>query len=345
MTLTAKAAINCDQVYAMVVGIETYELGADYDLDGPAQDGLNFINWLLSRGVLPGNIRFFVSPLAKNADVELQAKKLGISTSSATREQIDRYIRDELITEQAKGEGLYVFWGGHGVLSKTHDTDRRLLFADTTEANKLNLLIKTLVQGLSTSAHGAGFHRQIFLVDACANSYFQGLYETVQAEAAGQRYSAMNEQMKAEQSVLFAVAEYEVAKNSLGAGLFSAAVLAELQEQPLWPDMKALAERVQADFKRQNESEPDYLWVKRGGWEEVIDNFRYEKMRAPVSGVTSSKEKRLIQEIGLLEEKLNRCFEKRLLTDDPDRQVTLEKLEEKLERDIANKKRELENES
>jgi Caspase domain len=278
MISMTEAAMNSDQVYALVVGIETYELGADYNLPGPAQDGLNFINWLLSQGVLPGHIRFFVSPLAENVDVRSQAEKRDIKTSPATRDAIDGYIRNELITEQAKGEGLYVFWGGHGILTKTHSADRRLLFADTTAVNKLNLDVNSLVQALSTSAHGAGFNRQIFLVDACANSYFQGLYETLQGEAAGHGYSATGEQVKAEQSVLFAAAEYEVAKNSLGTGLFSAAVLAELQGQPLWPDMKALVERVQADFKKENKPEPDYLWLKRGGWQEVIDNFRYEKV-------------------------------------------------------------------
>ena len=277
MTVTAKTALNCDQVYALVVGIETYELGADYDLDGPAQDGLNFIDWLLAQGVVPRHIRFFVSPLVENADVRSQAQKRGITPYPATRDAIDGYIRNELTTGQAKGEGLYVFWGGHGILTKTQSATRRLLFADTTAANKLNLDINSLVRALSTSAHGAGFSRQIFLVDACANSYFQGLYETVQGEAAGQQYSATGEQVRAEQSVLFAAAEYEVAKNSLGTGLFSAAVLAELQGQPLWPDMKSLTERVQADFKRKNKPEPDYFWLKRGGWQEVIDNFRYGK--------------------------------------------------------------------
>lgn len=286
MISIAEAAMNCDQVHALVVGIETYELGADYNLPGPAQDGLNFIDWLLSQGVVPGHIRFFVSPLAENADVRSQAQKRGITPYPATRADIDGYIRNELITEQAKGEGLYVFWGGHGILTKTHSTTRRLLFADTTAANKLNLNVNSLVQALSTSAHGAGFNRQIFLVDACANNYYQGLYETVQGEAAEQRYSATGEQMKAEQSVLFAAAEYEVAKNSLGTGLFSAAVLAELQGQPLWPDMKALVERVQADFKKQNKPKPDYLWVKEHDYAEF--SGKIQQTRALLKTVQQS---------------------------------------------------------
>ena len=54
-----------------------------------------------------------------------------------------------------------------------------------------------------------------------------------------------------------------------------------------------------------------------------------------------NKEDRLKEEIGLLEAQLNRCFEKRLLTEDPDREVKLEKLEETLEKKIAAKKAEL----
>jgi len=55
----------------------------------------------------------------------------------------------------------------------------------------------------------------------------------------------------------------------------------------------------------------------------------------------SSKKERLRKEIQLLQEQLERCFEKRLLTDDPDREVKLERLEQELERKIAEKQSEL----
>jgi hypothetical protein len=279
-------AINCDQVHALVVGVETYELGPAYNLDGPAQDGLNFIDWLLSQGVLPGNIRFFVSPLPKNADVRSQAAQLGIKTSPATREAIDGYIREELITEQAKGEGLYVFWGGHGILTKTHSTTRRLLFADTSAANKLNLDVNSLVQALSRSAYSTGFRKQIFLVDACAKKAYQELHEMVQSEVAGQRYSATGEQDSAEQFVMFAAVDYGVALNGLDTGLFSSAVLAELQGQPLWPDMKVLAERVKASFEAQNRPEV-YWWIRGQGYEEFSKQI--QQTRALLKTVQQSE--------------------------------------------------------
>ncbi|MEM9091196.1 MAG: toll/interleukin-1 receptor domain-containing protein [Cyanobacteria bacterium P01_F01_bin.53] len=59
------------------------------------------------------------------------------------------------------------------------------------------------------------------------------------------------------------------------------------------------------------------------------------------SGQYLDKAGRLRKEISLLKEKLNKCFETRLLTTDPDRLVTLENLEAKLEKDIAIKEKEL----
>ncbi len=333
-----EAVMNGDQVYALVVGIETYELGANCDLDGPAQDGLNFIEWLLSRGVAPGHIRFFVSPLAQNADVRSQAEKLGVTPYPATRDAIDAYIRNELITEQAKGEGLYVFWGGHGILTKTHSATRRLLFADTTAANKLNLDVNSLVQALSTSARDAGFNRQIFLVDVCANSYFQGLYETVQGEAAGQRYSAMGEQDSAEQFVMFAAADYEVAKNASGSGMFSSAVLAELEEQPLWPNLKAVADRVQESLRAKAQPEPLYWWIKDRMSEEIVrQTQRTRELLSAVqhSGLSIVKKRVLEKRLKMLEaqyEALNEQYDDCL---DAGVQVVLKSKIDKLETALA----------
>ncbi len=56
----------------------------------------------------------------------------------------------------------------------------------------------------------------------------------------------------------------------------------------------------------------------------------------------SSKAVRLTKEIELLKAKLERTFEKRMLTDDPAREVLLENLEQKLEADIALKQGQLE---
>jgi inactive STAND len=50
---------------------------------------------------------------------------------------------------------------------------------------------------------------------------------------------------------------------------------------------------------------------------------------------------RLSEEIGQLKKKLDRCFEKRLLTDDPEKEIDLETLEERLDAQIKQKEKEL----
>ena len=258
-------SVDPGQVHALVVGIETYQFGKD--LDGPAKDGLRFIDWLLAHGVLPKHIHFFVSPLAQNADVEFQSGERGLDVYPATRDAIDKFIRDELLVTY--GQALYVFWGGHGVLTKTHQPTRQLLFADTTASNKLNLNIGSLAQALCTSKRGLGFGKQLFVIDACANKAFQGLYEAIQAESGGHEYSSMGETSQAEQVVMFACSEYGIAKNVSGAGVFSVAVMAELAGKSLFPEIQPLMDGVRDLLLKQGMPEPDYLWMKFGNQETI----------------------------------------------------------------------------
>ena len=183
----------------------------------------------------------------------------------ATHDLITSTIRSQLTSESSRGDLLYVFWGGHGIITKTDATTRRLFFADTDDDTKWNLNVNSLVEALGTAAHGAGFSRQVFFIDACANAFYQGLAQIIQGEAAGIKFAASGEVERDEQFVFFASPEYEVATNdaNAGTGRFSQAVLEELKGQPLLPDMKAIAERIQADFLKNQKIQPVY-WLKLG---------------------------------------------------------------------------------
>ena len=268
--------IQPENVYALVVGIEKYKAGSEWDLNGPANDALKFANWLLERDVKPENIQLFLSPLDVNMEVLEKAKAKGLSPFPADRNHIDSAIRSKLTSEGNCGDLLYVFWGGHGVVTKIDATTRRLFFADTDNINKWNLNFDSLVQALSTFAHSSGFKQQNFVIDACANTYYQGLYQTIGAESAASKFSTNGEQGKGEQFVLFAAAEYDVAINEAieGTGRFSNAVLDELQQKPLLPDMKALAEQIKANFRERKQSEPVYKWLKVGDDEEEDNRIK-----------------------------------------------------------------------
>lgn len=332
------AEVNPKNVYALVVGIETYQLGADYDLDGPARDGLRFIEWLRSHNVPADNIRFFVSPLAENTEVVSQAAKHGVNAYPATRDAIDKHIRGKLLNLKVFGEVLYVFWGGHGILTKTDRATRQLLFADTTAADKLNLNFESLQQALATSAHGVGFEKQFFIVDACANRYFQDLYEVIQAKAGEQQYSSTGEKARAEQVVMFACEAYDVARNVAGTGVFSSAVLAELKDRSLLPDMQLLMTRVRNRLLEQQMPEPYYLWVKVGNQETISDQREglqgaSASSKTELTGMKHLKTKRLQHQLDRVREQHK--AESELLGEtsgaiDAQREQTVERLERKI---------------
>ena len=273
MTATA---IQPAKVYALVVGIEKYQAGSAYDLNGPANDALKFSSWLLNQGVEPEHISLFLSPLEQNQGMRLAAEAKGLIPVPATHDLISNTIRSQLTNESSRGDLLYVFWGGHGIITKTNTTVRRLFFADTDDNTKWNLNVNSFVEALSTSAYGSGFSQQIFLIDACANVFYQGLAQTMQGETAGIEFAASGEADRAEQFALFASAEYEVATNAsdVGTGHFSQAILENLQGQPLLPDMKQLVERIRSGFLEKQKQPPVYWWLKNEGSQRVIDNTK-----------------------------------------------------------------------
>jgi hypothetical protein len=275
--------IQPENVYALVVGIEKYKGGSDWDLNGPAKDALKFASWLLDLGVKPDHIQLFLSPLDKNVGVLEEAKAKGLNPLPADRNHIDSAIRSKHTSQGNRGDLLHVFWGGHGFITKTGATTRRLFFADTDNISKWNLDFNSLVEALSTFATGSGFKLQNFWIDACANTHYQGLYETIGAEAAASKFITNGEQGKAEQFVLFASAEYEVATNEsdVGTGRFSRAVLNELEgQQSLLLDMEALAKRIQADFLEKRTQPPVYWWIKNGENQRVVDNTKLSRFSA-----------------------------------------------------------------
>ena len=430
--------VDPGNVYALVVGIEQYQAGPAYDLNGPAKDALGFVHWLLTHGVQPANIQLFLSPLDQNREVLAEAETQGLTPQEATRDRISRTITDRFVDQGERERGLYVFWAGHGFITKLDTTTRRLLFADTDTRNKWNLDFDTLLQAFQTAQHGAVFPRQIFFIDACANPMFRDFYPTLQAAAAGEGFATSGTQGQAEQFALFAAAEYAVATNltQVGTGRFSRAVLEELQAQPLWPNMPELTSKIKANFRDQQHLEPVFWSVSLGGGDRDVTDTISQRITArpaptiamsaserfqlintlndlpvvqfgilvktlnPPGGImsppstaqglrssellgwiegptgpglnelqailgqvmvrastaqypnnstkpstnntsSSSKKDRLQKEIQMLEAQLERCFEKRLLTNDPDAEVKLENLENKLERNIALKKSEL----
>ena len=68
-----------EHTHAVVVGIEKYETGKDWDLNGPAVDASRFVVWLRNSGVPAVNIHLFIEPLADNKQgIEQRLAAVGI---------------------------------------------------------------------------------------------------------------------------------------------------------------------------------------------------------------------------------------------------------------------------
>ncbi|MGW3940701.1 effector-associated domain 2-containing protein [Streptomyces phaeochromogenes] len=142
------------RVHALIVGIEAYAAGGSWDLPGPARDALAFRRLLLAAGVPEGNLRLHLAPLPPfSPDVPYAG------ADHAT-------LRSTLVNElpSRRGDFLWVWWGGHGVLDRAGHL--RLFCADATIADKLGVDLESALERYSSDAV-SGFSEQLWIVDAC----------------------------------------------------------------------------------------------------------------------------------------------------------------------------------
>jgi hypothetical protein len=233
--------------HAVIVGIERYEIG--WELDGAVADALRAAGWLRAAGVPAGQIVLVVDAIDGNRQsTQRAAQQLGIvPRTSATRDGILKIFTDEI--SEAGGDTLVVFWGGHGVLAD--DGDRALITADATSGDKRNIRLDDLLRYLVDQVVRR-FHRQVVIVDACANFFESMKSRTVLTRATFP--TSPNRRHGVEQFVLYAAAQGQSAghKQAARSGEFSAVVLDQLYPSggPRWPpDLPALSAHVAQHFK------------------------------------------------------------------------------------------------
>ncbi|MBC1238651.1 caspase family protein [Nostoc sp. 2RC] len=254
--------VKPERTYALVVGIEKYDTGSHSDLDGPVRDALGFVKWLREQTVPLENILLFLSPLDKNRHLLEEIKS---SVKPANRDEINRAITNTL--RQKSGDLLFIFWGGHGIVTTTNTESRRLFFANA----PLNLDIDSLLTFLRSDYFESGFGRQIFFVDACAEDVedpgrLPGA-ESFSNSALPVRYR--------EQFVVFATKAGGVARNITArqTGLFSEVLREELAKkslESLLQTMNELTQRLEERFQALREQgsakqTPIYFWYQ--DWE------------------------------------------------------------------------------
>ncbi|WP_406179587.1 effector-associated domain 2-containing protein [Streptomyces sp. NBC_01006] len=240
--MTGTAAPAPERTFAVVVGIERYAAGSGWDLPGPAGDALRFRSWLLRAGVPEQNVLLHLVPLTDP----------GVPYRPADHATLRQLVVSGL--HSLRGEALWVWWGGHGVLDRAERL--RLFCADATTTDKRNLDLDSMRRTLASDTL-PGFGRQIWIVDACQTFEEEyGFQHTLPAETlpVGRRVQSHH------QTLLLAATRGQRATNDpgRGTGLFSASVLEALDSRrgavgagtPQWADPEALFGDVQERVER-----------------------------------------------------------------------------------------------
>jgi hypothetical protein len=232
--------VNPAQSHAIVVGIEKYDIGNTWDLDGPAVDAARFIRWLRSRGVPAPNIRLFAAPLERNKG---ELASLDVPAWPAD----SKTVIDALGHFAGRtGELIFLFWGGHGV---SGEDSRRLFYSDVSQ----NLLRSSQFPALLRFFRSlGGFSRQVFFVDTCAN--YVELMQS-QVALADVAFPSGLPDGGVSQYVLFGAGAGEFAANdsALRTGAFSSCLLEGLEVSPTteWPPpLPAVQSQLEASMLR-----------------------------------------------------------------------------------------------
>ena len=247
---------------ALLVGIEKYNAGADWNLDGPAHDVLRMAQWLHRQGIPAENLTIFLSPLDSNSMIAEQIQNLtGSTPTSATQSN----IRDKLTTKlQQESASLFIFyWGGHGWV--TQEGERRLFYADAQIKDERNLDFNDLLVTMR-SDHYKEMSRQLYIIDTCAN-----YIDHSRTKPTSEALSKGKPRRSCEQFALFAAKLGDVAKNldSERTGLYTKELLTEFESLPPngnWlPEIEAISDHLQrkfVDLRNQGltEQTPTILW-------------------------------------------------------------------------------------
>lgn len=256
---------------ALLVGIEKYEAGENWNLNGPAHDVIRMAKWLISKKVPPENLTIFLSPLDNDNNRETieQARELtGSKPAPATKSN----IREELSRLQRESASLFLFyWGGHGWV--TLEGERRLFYADTRKDDERNLDFNDFLV-TARSDYYRTMPQQLFIVDTCAN--YMPHINNPPRDQLGKKEPMFSP----EQFVLFAGKLGDRAKNldSEQTGLYTRELLKELYNLPpskIWPpDMEVIAYLLKHRFDKLRseglaEQIPTYIWKR--GWQDQDD--------------------------------------------------------------------------
>jgi len=279
LTRLPTTAASPKRTHALIVGIERYAAVPQWDLDGPLNDALEIMDWLLSCGVPEEQIHLHVSPLEKN-------RAAMVDRSIWYQQPTDNVLRASIdhIKKQPPGQAdlLFLYWAGHGLISKDQQC---LLLADAAATDMRSYAVDNCEGSLCTSFANelcAGFAQQILLFDTCRSIHRQ-------PESPPPVVPLPTGQPLTKSQFLFFASQKGQAATNLGQerrGLFTKVLLEQLQSRQAqendWPPgMEAIAKAVQQIFSEHPRQYPVYKRYRDFRGNEEIDPL-------PVAGEVAS---------------------------------------------------------
>lgn len=178
--------------YAILAGVEVYEGGGEWELNGPAMNAMRLAMWLIDMQVPAENIKLFANfstaPALQTPQGE--STRTALITALAQRGVFPRRpdrpaLELALDPAQLPGAGiagctLIVYISGHG-LHAIGDNGRYALMADASKFSCHAIRIDNQADSLRLNPAAARFSTQLFIHDACA----QTVSATLQPKALG----------------------------------------------------------------------------------------------------------------------------------------------------------------
>ncbi|WP_327265088.1 caspase family protein [Streptomyces sp. NBC_01232] len=221
-------ALGPQRTFALVAGVERYDISPRWNLRGPARDALRFARWLTGPGeVPPGNVRLLLSPLDEPGDLDWTDSPAMTALRTAYRPATEKHVKQALLEElpDCDGDLLWIFWAGHGYLGPHQELMLPCADASTKLIRHLNL-DSALRWWRTDLVKQRRFPLQAALVDSCrVHAPRDGRLNFGNNDYGGGSWVPGRRQFR-----LYASREGEVAQNDAerGAGRFTEALLGEL---------------------------------------------------------------------------------------------------------------------
>ncbi|MFE5495467.1 hypothetical protein ACFQ7Z_36675, partial [Streptomyces virginiae] len=221
-------ALGPQRTFALVAGVERYDISHRWNLRGPARDALRFAHWLTGPAqVPPGSLRLLLSPLDEPEALDWPDSPAMAALRTAYRPATEENVKSALLDElpQCDGDLLWIFWAGHGYLGPRQEL--MLPCADARPSQIRHLNLDSALRWWRTDlVKHRSFPLQAALVDSCRVD----APRDARLNFGSTDYGGGSSVPGRRQFRLYASREGEAAQNDAerGAGRFTEALLAEL---------------------------------------------------------------------------------------------------------------------